>query len=228
MTDTHHLNADLGQFAAADTNTLDWQASPSGTVWRKRLHLSGAVEAGRVTSVVRYEPGASFHSHPHPEGEEILVLDGVFSDEHGDWPAGTYLLNPEGFEHAPFSRDGCVLFVKLRQYAGARDHYAIETDDVPWTPGERDGVSVRSLYVDPAFTDTMAIEHWGPTTDAVEIANPAGLELFIIEGGLRVGPPNGTPGSWPAGAWLRFPAGHSPRLSAPSGAKFYVKRGHLV
>ena len=104
---------------------MDWTPSPSGTVWRKRVHLVGPAESGQVTSVVRYEPRSTFHAHEHPDGEEILVLDGVFSDEHGDWPAGTYLLNPEGFRHAPFSREGCVLFVKLRQFPGrTREHVA--------------------------------------------------------------------------------------------------------
>ena len=123
---------------------MEWTASPSATVWRKRLHRVGPAESGQVTSVVRYAPGAEFHAHGHPEGEEILVLDGVFSDEHGDWPAGTYLLNPEGFRHAPFSKDGCLLFVKLRQYAGkGRHHVALQTDDLPWTSGEETGVASK-------------------------------------------------------------------------------------
>ena len=83
------------------TARMEWVSSPSGSVWRKRVHLVGPPESGQVTSVVRYEPTSRFPAHDHPEGEEILVLDGVFSDEHGDWP-GTYLLNPEGFRHAPF------------------------------------------------------------------------------------------------------------------------------
>jgi hypothetical protein len=114
------INGDLTIRATADTSRMAWSASPSRTVWRKRVHLVGPPESGQVTSIVRYEPGATFPSHDHPGGEEILVLEGVFSDEHGDWPAGTYLLNPEGFRHAPGSRDGCLLFVKLRQFPGRR------------------------------------------------------------------------------------------------------------
>jgi anti-sigma factor ChrR (cupin superfamily) len=103
---THSINGDLGVRVAVDTASMQWSPSPSGTVWRKRVHLVGPAESGQVTSVVRYEPRSTFHGHDHPDGEEIFVLDGVFSDEHGDWPAGTYLLNPEGFRHAPFSREG--------------------------------------------------------------------------------------------------------------------------
>src|SRR3954465_12891407 len=99
------------------TDELPWVQSPTPSVWRKRLEQSGLDsvergESGRVTSIVRYDAGSTFPLHPHPEGEEILVLEGVFSDEHGDYPAGTFLLHPEGFRHAPFSKQGCLLFVK--------------------------------------------------------------------------------------------------------------------
>ena len=114
MGETLSINGDLSQRVVMHTSSMKWQASPSGTVLRKRLHLVGGAESGQVTSVVRYGEKSSFPPHDHPEGEEILVLDGVFSDEHGDWPAGSYLLNPEGFRHAPFSKPGCLIFVKLR------------------------------------------------------------------------------------------------------------------
>jgi anti-sigma factor ChrR (cupin superfamily) len=113
------LRGNLSVRASADINELEWSPSPSGTVWRKRIHRVGPAEAGQVTPVVRYQSNSEFPSHDHREGEEILVLEAVFSDEHGDWLAGTYLLNPEGFHHRPFSREGCTLFVKLRQYPGA-------------------------------------------------------------------------------------------------------------
>lgn len=97
MTAIQAINGDLTQRVAMHASTMKWQTSPSGTVWRKRLHLVGSAEAGQVTSMVRYEPNSTFPAHDRPEGEEILVLEGTFSDEHGDWHAGTYLLNPEGF-----------------------------------------------------------------------------------------------------------------------------------
>lgn len=86
------------------TQNMKWTPTPSSTVFRKRLECKGEYEAGRVTSIVKYEPGSSFHEHPHPNGEEIFVLSGVFSDQTGDHGAGSYLLNPEGFTHAPFSK----------------------------------------------------------------------------------------------------------------------------
>lgn len=98
------LNADMSIAAVVYSSAMDWQSSPSSTVSRKRFHLVGEAESGQVTSLVQYHPGASFPAHPHPGGEEILVLSGVFSDETGNWPIGSYLLNPAGFTHAPYLR----------------------------------------------------------------------------------------------------------------------------
>lgn len=80
------VRADLTRREVVDTSAMSWEASPSGTVWRKPLYREGG-EFGPVTSLVRYAPGGAFPEHAHPEGEEILVLAGVFSDEHGDYPA---------------------------------------------------------------------------------------------------------------------------------------------
>src|SRR5690349_17117374 len=169
------INGDLSVRVAVDTAAMQWTPSPSRTVWRKRVHLVGPAEAGQVTSVVRYEPGSKFHAHDHPDGEEILVLEGVFSDEHGDWPAGTYLLNPEGFRHAPFSREGCVLFVKLRQYPSrTREHVAVVTRNVPWQAGERAGVELRPLYSQAGFADSVRIERWAPGASLGKRVYPAG------------------------------------------------------
>src|SRR5437763_12305631 len=141
------INGNLSVRAMVDTAQMPWTPSPIGSVWRKRVHLVGPAESGQVTSVVRYEPHSTFPPHVHPDGEEILVLEGVFSDEHGDWPAGTYLLNPEGFRHTPFSKRGCVLFVKLRQFAGAeRRHIVVDTNKLAWEPSAIAGVRCKALY----------------------------------------------------------------------------------
>ena len=205
------------------TSTMEWQASPSGTVWRKRLHLVGSTEAGQVTSVVRYEPGSSFPVHNHPEGEEILVLGGIFSDEHGDWPAGTYLLNPEGFRHAPFSKDGCVLFVKLRQYSGVgRQHVAVQTKDLVWKASAHTGVEVKTLYAVEGFADTVQVQRWAPGACPGTVAYEDGVEIFVLEGAFE-----DEHGSYEKHSWLRLPvrAAHTP--VSPNGCELYVKSGAL-
>ncbi|HEX7080393.1 MAG TPA: cupin domain-containing protein [Gammaproteobacteria bacterium] len=218
------INGDLSVIATADTRAMDWTPSPSRTVWRKRVHLVGPPESGQVTSIVRYEPGATFPAHDHPEGEEILVLEGVFSDEHGDWPAGTFLLNPEGFRHAPFSREGCVLFVKLRQFPGRdREHVAIDTGELEWQPGASPDVDVKLLYAQQGFSDSVHLERWqhgaalGPTT------YPQGAEIFVLDGDFV--DETGEHGRY---AWLRLPAGATHTPFTATGCTLYVKRGGLA
>ena len=215
------LNGDMTARAVMDTRSMEWAASPSGTVWRKRVHLVGAPESGQVTSIVRYQPDSSFPTHDHPEGEEILVLDGVFSDEHGDWPAGTYLLNPEGFRHTPFSREGCLLFVKLRQFPGLdRAHHVIDTDSREWQATGKHGVSQKPLYSQDGYSDTMRLERWDAGTTGEATRYPKGAEFYVLDGEFE-----DEQGAYPAGTWLRIPAGvaHSPRTS--QGCQLYVKQG---
>jgi len=221
---TESIHGDLSAPARADTAQMSWSPSPSGTVWRKRVHLVGPAESGQVTSVVRYEPGSRFAAHDHPEGEEILVLDGVFSDEHGDWPAGTYLLNPEGFRHGPFSKPGCLLFVKLRQFPGReRRHVALDTHALAWLPSARSGVSEKLLYEQEGFSDLTRLERWDEGVDLGVVAYVQGAELFVLDGAFA-----DESGEHARGTWLRFPVGakHHPRASA-AGCTLYVKTGGL-
>ena len=221
--DTHpdDLNGQMALRVALDTPAMEWTASPSGSVLRKRLHRVGDAESGQVTSVVRYLPSSSFPAHDHPEGEEILVLEGTFSDEHGDSPAGTHLLNPEGFRHAPFSRQGCVLFVKLRQYAGGgREYRKTDTHALPWQPSESSQVDVKSLYAESSFPDRTRLERWGAGAAPGAQALPGGIEIFVIDGALE-----DAEGRYQAGAWLRLPDGATLDAHAPGGCILYAKRG---
>jgi len=217
------INGDLAVRSFVDTNAMEWTPSPSGSVWRKRVHLVGAAESGQVTSVVRYNPHSTFPSHDHPDGEEILVLDGVFSDEHGDWPAGTFLLNPEGFRHRPFSEPGCVLFVKLRQFAGRkRSHVCIDTNALAWQPTSIHGVACKELYRQAGFSDVVQLERWSPEVDLGLVRYEHGAELFVLDGDFF-----DAAGSYTTGCWLRLPAGahHHPR--SVRGCTLYVKTAGL-
>ena len=217
------INGDLAARVVVDTTQMEWTESPSGAVWRKRVHLVGSPESGQVTSVVRYEPGSRFPPYDHPQGEEILVIDGVFSDEHGDWPAGTYLLNPEGFRHAPFSEPGCRLFVKLRQFPGReREHVVMNTLELPWQPGSRPGVAEKLLYQQAGFRDSMRLERWEPGADLGTIEYPFGVELLIMSGNFV-----DDVGAYDEGCWMRLPAGFAHHPRSVDGCTMYIKSGGL-
>ena len=219
--DTPGLNTDLAARVAVDTQDMEWTQSPGGHVQRKRVHLSGPAESGRVTSVVRYLPGAVFPAHGHPGGEEILVLDGIFSDEHGDWPAGTYLLNPEGFHHSPFSHGGCTLLVKLRQFPGSdRRHVAVQTRDYPWIDSDREGLARKELYALQPYTDHTRLERWETPSAIGTLQYPRGAELFVLEGRFT-----DQFGSYRRHSWLRIPAGGSLTPSGKDRCELYIKEG---
>lgn len=223
-TQSEDLRGDVERFAAAHTDEMGWQPSPSPTVWRKRVERIGPAEAGRVTALVRYDAGSRFHSHPHPGGEEIFVLQGTFSDEHGDYEAGTHLLNPEGFEHAPFSRDGCVIFVKLRQYAGAdRPQQNVQRRESSWRPGHVEGVETLPLYSQPGYPETIRLERYMPRAALPERSAPGGREVFVISGSYT-----DEHGAYREGSWARYPAAVSHTAKTSEGCVLYVKEGHLA
>ncbi len=221
------LNADFSRPAAMDTAKMDWQASPSPTVWRKRLDLVDG-EFSRVTSVVRYDPDSAFHPHDHPQGEEILVLEGTFSDEHGDYPAGTFLLNPQGFRHAPFSKDGCIIFVKLCQFPGeGRAHVVVDSKAAEWQAAAP-GVECLPLYEDAAYPEDIMLLRLSagavlPSNFVDAAAASQGLEVFVLSGLLTDGEAR-----YGAGAWLREPRRMDRHFTAQSETKIYLKRNHLA
>ncbi len=200
-----------------------WAASPSPQVWRKRYHHSGREEAGQVSSLVRYDPGAEFREHDHPDGEEILVLDGTFSDQRGDFPAGSYLLSGQGFRHRPFSDVGCLLFVRLRQYPGSgRQSLAFDALSGPWESAGIPGVQRRQLYRSESYPEEMWLTRVAPNTSVPVVELPDGEEIFVVSGGFE-----DEYGLFEAHDWLRFPPGgqHSPR--SRQGCLLYVARNRL-
>ncbi len=133
------VNADFKQRVVLATDTMPWIPSPQAGVERRLLDRIGG-EVARATSLVRYTPASAFPAHGHALGEEFFVLDGVFSDEHGDYPAGTYVRNPPGSHHTPRTAPGCIIFVKLRQMKPTEEQrVVIDTTAAAWQPGEASG-----------------------------------------------------------------------------------------
>lgn len=214
------LNADFSARAAVHAADLPWVASPMAGVDRRMLDRIGA-EVARATSIVRYAPGSAFSAHVHDGGEEFFVLDGVFRDEHGDYPAGSYVRNPPTSSHTPGSDPGCVIFVKLWQFDPAdRTHVRIDTGKMRFV-AERDGVEVMPLFSDGR--EDVVLERWAPGT-RVALDLPGGAEILVLEGGFAQGGE-----AFGREGWLRLPAGTSTVAEAgASGARVWIKRGHLA
>ncbi|MNF39076.1 ChrR Cupin-like domain protein [compost metagenome] len=218
---TMNLNADFKQRVVLHTATAQWQDSPQAGVQRIPLDRLGD-EVARATSLVRFLPGRGFPEHVHGGGEEILVLDGVFSDESGDYPAGSYLRNPPGSRHSPCSVEGCTLLVKLWQFApDDQSELRLDTQRLPWHPaGEVKGLALLSLH--EHGSEHVALLRLQPGTHCQAQSFPGGEELFVLEGCL-----SDEAGDYPAGTWLRNPRGSRFRRHSDEGALLYVKTGHI-
>ncbi len=214
------LHADLSRRAVLDTSTLAWTPSPMVGVERRLLDRRGN-EVARATSIVRYAPGSCFERHIHAGGEEILVLEGTLSDEEGDYPAGTYLRNPVGSSHAPFSIEGSTILVKLHQMHPAdQERLVIDTHRAAWVPGLVAGLEVMPLH---AFgSEHVALVRWAPGTVFQPHSHPGGEEIVVLAGVFQ-----DEHGTYRAGSWLRSPPGSVHRPWSEDGCTIWVKTGHL-
>ena len=215
------INADFSKPAIVDRSKSEWLSSPESGVDRIMLDRIGD-EVARATSIVRYASGSAFSRHEHAKGEEFLVLEGIFSDNHGDYPAGFYVRNPPGSGHAPFSKDGCRILVKLRQF-DPQDltPVVIDTGDRRlWRGGDDASTSHLPLY---EFGTERVGMVWIASGSTYPVkSEPGGTEIFVVSGSIRYGDEQ-----LPAESWLRFPAAQAAELLASANTVLWMKRGHL-
>jgi anti-sigma factor ChrR (cupin superfamily) len=214
------LNMNFADQVTIATREKDWEASPMPGVWRKRLAREEA-ERGHATSIVRYDAGARFRAHNHPGGEEILVLSGVFSDELGDFPAGTYFRNPAGYRHAPFSDQGCELLVKLHQIPD-HDDQRVQVNTLleeGWRDLEGGGQELLLHHCDP---ERVCLLRLPPGTQLPSSRLFGGAELYLMQGALL-----GAKGRLEERSWSRFPAGWNTSVEALEASLLWFKSGHL-
>jgi hypothetical protein len=95
---------------AVSGSKLEWRQGMVPGLKVASLHQ----DLTRHTALVRWAPETRFNPHTHVGGEEILVLDGVFRDEHGEYPAGTWIRSPHLSNHRPFTGpEGATILVKV-------------------------------------------------------------------------------------------------------------------
>lgn len=220
---TTFINADFEQRIVIRPDEYRWVESPMKGVERMMLDRIGD-EVARATSIVRYEPYSEFSSHTHEGGEEFLVLEGVFADEHQSYARGTYVRNPIGSSHTPkIGKEGATIFVKLRQFSPSdTQQKVIDTTTQPWLQGSVAGLTVMPLH--EFETEHVALVKWAPNTQFNAHRHWGGEEILVLDGVFH-----DEHGSYPRGSWLRNPhlSQHRP-FTMKEGAVIYVKTGHLL
>jgi len=215
------IHADFDRRVLLHGAAMPWMDSPVPGVQRRMLDRIGG-EVARATSLVRYAPHSRFTAHTHGGGEEFLVLEGVFQDERGDFPAGAYVRNPPTSRHTPRSETGCIIFVKLWQFDAAdRTPVVLDTRKIGSVrEAGRPGVAVSTLFEDAR--ETVRIENWNAGAH-VEVIAADGAELLVVAGSFADAADHLQPLSW-----LRLPRGGRLRaVAGPQGARVWLKTGHL-
>jgi quercetin dioxygenase-like cupin family protein len=215
------INDDLSQPVIVHAAKLDWVPSPAAGVDRRMLFRIGG-EVARAASIVRYAPGSAFPRHTHGGGEEIVVLEGVFQDEHGDYPAGSYFRNPPGTSHVAASKDGCTIFVRLWQFREGDQAQTVCRPGAGRTIAPRPGAASTTVLFDDGHEE-VRLEDWAAGA-TVALSNQRGLEFLVLSGGLTVGGETLEPQSWgrvPAGTGLKATIG-------PQGARIWIKEAPLL
>lgn len=207
------INADFGSRVVVRFAESDWVPSPAPGVERKMLDRIGG-EVARATTIVRFAPGSAFSAHTHDGGEEFIVLDGVFQDEHGDFGVGSYIRNPPTSRHTPAAAEGATIFVKLHQFDPA-DRVEVRTR-MP-----SDACKPQTLFSN-AEEEVTVTDLLPGTTHTVDARD--GAEVFVLSGSVEEG--GDTLGRWD---WLRLPPGPAAQVTAGSdGARIWTKSGHLA
>jgi anti-sigma factor ChrR (cupin superfamily) len=216
------INADFSRRVVVHAARIPWVPSPMAGVERRMLDRIGD-EVARATSIVRYAPSSRFSPHTHGGGEEFLVLEGVFQDEHGEFPAGSYVRNPPTSRHTPSSATGCVLFVKLWQFDPAdRKEVQLNTVEIAYqAAANRPGVELLPLFRDHG--EDVRLERWMPNA-SITLHAPDGAELLVLDGGFDEGAESFEPLSW-----LRLPTGSVLQAKVgPKGCRIWIKTGQAT
>ncbi len=214
-----HINNDFSNRVVININSLPWIDSPLAGVQRRMLERDGD-ETARATSLVRYAPDSYFDRHTHDGGEEFLVLEGTFSDDMGDFPAGMYVRNPIDSNHKPYSKEGCLIFVKLRQFdENDKQYIRVNTNNADWE--KLDDISILNLH--EFNNEHIKLIKLDKGASLRKRNNLAGEEIFVLKGEF-----NDEHGSYPAGTWLRNPVGFGYTPYSHEGCTLYIKSGHLL
>ncbi|MFD2176746.1 cupin domain-containing protein [Veronia pacifica] len=212
-------NVDFDKTVKIHGGETPFSPTPMKGVERMMFERRGDEVAIRATSVVRYAPESYFEPHAHPGGEEFIVLEGTFQDNHGNYPKGYYVRNPVCSTHRPFSDDGCEIFVKLAQLPPeeGKEQFIIDMNTAEWKKDSNKSCKLHLWESDYEHTDAFMFD--AGYESETQLFNDV-AEFFVIKGEVTV---NGV--SYPERSWLRFAEGTPVTISSENGATVYRKIG---
>ena len=91
--------------AVGDLNNINWKS-----IYKGFKEFSIPVNDNDSVKLIKMDPGTSVPLHSHNGKEYILVLDGSFCDEFGEYKKGDMQINDQKIKHHPVAcnNDGCI------------------------------------------------------------------------------------------------------------------------
>ena len=217
-----HINYDIDKKIVVHADRANWRRDPSGMMDLLYLDLVDS-EKSVATMLMRLRKRALLPVETLNGGKELLVLEGDFQDERGNYPVGSYMRFPPGSRQEPYSDNGGLLFAKTWQFS-PRDRAHVNIDaysQYRLAPRKRPGVQIQHLFGDNR--EDVRIEHWD-ANHRIVLNQCNGLEVFVLSGGFF------EPSTvYKKHSWLRLPPNQPLRaIVGDKGARVFIKEGHLV
>lgn len=224
MTTGPEINADCTKLVILRPDQMVWEGTDQTGVSRIILERVNDSLLGRETSLARLAPNTELTPEVLETRMEIFVVEGAFSDGHGEYEARTFIMNPPGTTFTGATREGCVIYVKrLNGFGGGGEPVAIDTSTADWTPFGQRVAEVIHFYKDDERDVTARVGKVFPNAQLMEHDHPGGEEVLILEGSFKDQFGEGLPGTW-----LRYPIGlaHAPS-TGDEGALVYIRDGDV-
>lgn len=220
-TDFPVFNADFNSRVVVRSDNLDWIQTENPGISVRPLEVAG-YHAQRLTLIVRFEPETRYRLQQHFESEEILVLDGSLDIENQTCTPGYYIRYPHRSNLLHYSKNGCVLFVKLGEFASNdTSRRVIDThSEEQWLPGPVEGTEVRALHMHD--TRSVLMIRWLQQASFKPALDPQGEEVFVVRGRLI-----DIDGAYTQHHWIRNPIPAWQAWRGDAGTLVYYKNGHF-
>jgi len=185
------IRTDFNQEELVDTNTMEWSKGPfTGTQIKILDRIVGSDHAPCVTALCKFDAGCVTPEYMNENGDDMLVLDGTYSDDTGDYPAGMYIRDQRTSAHISRSREGCVIFAKWNWIAKTDMNSKMIKKNImdasaEWTTAA-DGHKFQTLYKSEHTGETVVIHLLEPNTSSKWHEPKAGVEAFCLDGSCSI------------------------------------------
>ena len=206
-----NINTDYDTAIAIEESTLAWQKDDELKVLKKIFSKDGDKE----TALIQIDKDSEYLKSTKINSVEVFVLEGVYTNEYGDFESGTYLKFTKEQESKIKTSSSCEVFKKIN-YEQIRDEdVVVKMSESYWSQGQG---NLRVM----GLSENTALVLWPQNERFIEHSHWGGEEIFVLKGTFI-----DEHGRYSVGTWLRNPhlSKHYPYVEDET--IILVKTGHM-